>query len=74
MNLQADENENYRNEFTNKHLMWYVRRYPYLFYKQSVYKQLALGYQIAKQLSGLNPFSQSNNKDHSLRNSEVVPL
>ena len=74
MNLQADENENYRNEFTNKHLMWYVRRYPYLFYKQSVYKQIALGYQIAKQLSGLNPFSQSNNKDHSLRNSEVVPL
>ena len=74
MNLQADENENYRNEFTNKHLMRYVRRYPYLFYKQSVYKQLALGCQIAKQLSGLNPFSQSNNKDHSLRNSEVVPL
>ena len=74
MNLQADENENYRNEFTNKHLMWYVRRYSYLFYKQSVYKQLALGCQIAKQLSGLNPFSQSNNKDHSLRNSEVVPL
>ena len=29
----------------------------YFFYKQPVYKQLALGWQIAKQLSGLNPFS-----------------
>ena len=29
----------------------------YFFYKQPVYKQLALGGQIAKQLSGLNPFS-----------------
>ena len=27
------------------------------FYKQPVSKQLALGWQIAKQLSGLNPFS-----------------
>ena len=26
------------------------------FHKQSVFKQLALGWQIAKKLSGLNPF------------------
>ena len=32
------------------------------FYKQPVCKQLALGQQVAKQLSGLNLFSQSNNK------------
>ena len=29
---------------------------------QPVYKQLALGWQIAKQLSGLNPLSLGNNK------------
>ena len=33
------------------------------FYKQLVYKQLALGLQITKQLSGLNPLSLSNNKN-----------
>ena len=27
-----------------------------VFYKYPVYKQLALGWQIAKQFSGLNPF------------------
>ena len=37
--------------------------YTYLFYKQPIYKQLALGCQIAKQLSGLNPLSLSNNKN-----------
>ena len=31
------------------------------FYKQPVYKQLALAWKIAKQLSGLNPVSLSNN-------------
>ena len=59
MNSQADKNQNYRNEFINKHLMWYVKKYIF-FYKQSVYKQLALGWQIGKQLLGLNPFSLSN--------------
>ena len=34
------------------------------FYKQPVYKQLDLGWQIAKQLSGLNPLSLSNNKNY----------
>ena len=33
-----------------------------LFCKQAVYKQLAPGWQIAKQLSGLNPFELSNNR------------
>ena len=32
------------------------------FYKQPVYKQLALGWQIAKQLSGLTPYLLSNNE------------
>ena len=36
------------------------------FYKQPVDKQLALAWQIAKQLSGLNPLSLSNNKNYSL--------
>ena len=34
------------------------------FYKQSVYKQLGLGWQIAKQLSGLIPISLNNNKNY----------
>ena len=36
----------------------------FIFYnKQPVYKQLALRWQISKQLSGLNPYSLSNNKN-----------
>ena len=31
------------------------------FYKQPVFKQLALESQIAKQILGLNPFSLNNN-------------
>ena len=34
-----------------------------VFYKQPIYKQLALGLQIAKQRSELNPFSESNSKN-----------
>ena len=37
-----------------------------VFYKQPVYEQLALAWPIAKQLSGLNPLSLSNNKNYSL--------
>ena len=37
------------------------------FYKQPVDKQLALAWQITKQLSGLNPLSLSNNKNYSLK-------
>ena len=48
MNFQADTNENYRNEFINKHLLSYAKKYTYYFYKQQVFKQLALGSQIAK--------------------------
>ena len=43
-------------------------------YKKPVYKQLALVQQIAKQLSGLNPFSLSNNKKNRLGKSGVFPL
>ena len=38
-----------------------------VFYKQPVYKQIALAWKIAKQLSGLNPLSLCNNKNYSLK-------
>ena len=38
-----------------------------VFYKQPVHKQLALAWQIAKQVSGLNPLSLSNNNNYSLK-------
>ena len=41
------------------------------FYKEPVYKQLALAWQIAKQLSGLNPLSLSNNENYTLKKNEV---
>ena len=44
------------------------------FFKQLVYKQLALKWKIAKQLSGLNPLSLSNNKNYKLNKREVFPL
>ena len=31
------------------------------FHKQADFKQIALGWQVTKSLSGLNPFSLSNN-------------
>ena len=37
------------------------------FHKQPVYKQLVLGWQIAKQLSGLNTLSLSNSKNYRLK-------
>ena len=36
-------------------------------YKQQDYEQLALGWQIAMQLSGLNPLSLSINKNYKLK-------
>ena len=39
-----------------------VQVYTQIFYKQPVYKQLALAWQIAKQLSGLNALSLRNRK------------
>ena len=46
----------------------------HIFYKQRVYKPLALGWQISKQLSGLNPLSISNNKNYRLKKSGVLPF
>ena len=37
------------------------------FYKQPVFKQLALEWKIAKQLSGFKPLSLSNNKSYRYR-------
>ena len=48
--------------------------YTLIFYKQPVYKQLDLGFQIAKQLSGLNNLSLSNNKIYRLKKSGVLPF
>ena len=42
------------------------------FYKQPVYKQPSLGSKIAKQLSGLNPLSLSNNKNYIQRKVEFL--
>ena len=38
-----------------------MQRNTPIFYKQPVFKQLALGWKTAQQLSGVNPFSLSNN-------------
>ena len=72
--FQADANEHHRNEFINKHLLRYVKKYIYFFYKQPVFKQLTLGWQIAKQLLGLNPFPLSDNKNYRLQKGGVFPL
>ena len=45
-----------------------------LFYKQPVYKQLALVWEIAKQLSGLKRLSLSSNRNCRLKKSEVFFL
>ena len=45
------------------------------FYKEPVYNQLSLGWEIAKQLSELNPLLISNNKNYSLKKSgEFFPF
>ena len=44
------------------------------FYKQPVYKQLALGWEIAKQLSEFNPVSLTHNKNYGLNESGIFPL
>ena len=45
-----------------------------LFYKQPVHKQLALEWQIAKQLLELNALSLSNNENYRLTKSGVFPF
>ena len=40
---------------------------------QLVYKQLALGWEIAKQISGHNPFLLSNNKTYRLKKHGAFP-
>ena len=42
-----------------------------IFPKQPVYEQLAPGWQIAKQLSVLNPLLLSNNRNYRLKESGV---
>ena len=44
------------------------------FNKQPVYKQLALEWQIAKQLSELNHLPLRNSKNYRLKKSRVFPL
>ena len=45
-----------------------------LWEKETLYKQLALRWQIAKQLSGFSPHSLRNSKNYKLRKSKVLPL
>ena len=45
-----------------------------IFYKQPVYKQLALECQISKQLSRLEPLSLNNNKNYRLKKHGIFPL
>ena len=52
----------------------YTQFTPIFLYKRPVYKQLALKWQIAKQLSGFNLLSLSNNKNYRLKESGVFPL
>ena len=44
------------------------------FHKQPVYKQVALRWKIAKQLSRLSPLSLRKNKNYRLNKSGVFPL
>ena len=45
-----------------------------VFYKQSVYKQLALAWQIAKQLLGLHLFSLKQQKNCSFKKNGIFPF
>ena len=45
----------------------------YFFYKQPVYKQLAIGWEIAKRL-GQTLFLLSNNKNYRLKKNELFHL
>ena len=48
-----------------------ISRYKQIFLnKKPVYKQLALGWQIAKQLSGLKPLSLSHSKNYRLKKTD----
>ena len=64
----------YSTEKVFVHMKNKKKIYTYFFYKQLVYKQLVLGWQIAKQLSRFNPFSLSNNKKCRLKKSGPFPV
>ena len=49
--------------FSSTFQVFIKARHTLFLYKQPVYKQLALGWKIAKQLSGLNPLSLNYNKN-----------
>ena len=63
-------------ESTYQNQVWeiLVTQYTNFFYKQPVFKQLALQWQIAKQHSWLSPFSLSNNKNYRLKKIGVYAL
>ena len=50
-----------------------VKTTLHFFSKQLVYKQLTLRWQIAKQLSGINPLSSSKIKNYKLKEVEFFP-
>ena len=70
MNFKSNGNSAHNTQFSNlgKALNIYTHSF-----KQPVCRQLDLGWQIAKQLSGLSPLSLSNNKNCRLKK-RVFPL
>ena len=50
-------------------LFWLRCYYTLVFYEQPVVKQLNIGWQIAKKLSGPKPLSLNNNKNYRSKNS-----
>ena len=59
---------------TARKICLYLFEIHLVFYKQPVHTQLALGWQIAKQLSVLNSLSLRNNKNYRSMESGVFPL
>ena len=60
--------------YANFQFCSFICDYTQFFYKQPVYKQLALTWQIPKQLSAISPLLLSNNKNYRLKKSGVFPL
>ena len=61
-------------DHSSYHVITHAMIQHLFFYKQTLYKQLAFGWQIAKQFSRLNPLSLSNSKNYRKKKSGVFPL
>ena len=70
--LKSYESLNNLNQIQVRIVAKFLFEYTFLD-KQPVYKELALGRQIAKQLSVVNSLSLSNNENYRLRKSGLFP-